>query len=533
MITQEEDSVIDKLPVIDYVKLSPAHVSEETDGADPFLAPASEIKSLDGLTAVTKRRITNTLQKQYRGQEDTHSKKIELDEISGYNAFRAVQPPYNLDYLARLYEVSPAHYAAVGAKVANIVGLGYKLVETPKTKRRLESMEGDEAKQSKARRNLGRARDELTDLLETFNEEDTFTEILIKVWKDYETTGNGYIEIGRKRDGSIGYIGHCPSISVRIRQARDGYIQIISNKAVFFRNFGEGNLRREDYKDKPPTSDPIGGDENPNELIHFKKYSPTSTYYGIPDIIAAKNAVAGTEFAARYNLDYFENKAIPRHLILLKGARLSATSEARLIQFFETGLKGRNHRSLFIPLPGDTPDEKVEFKIEPVEANVQDSSFEKYNKANVSFVLMVHRVPITKVSVAEGIALAAARDADKTFKEQVCGPEQNIAEKKIDRIIREFTDAFQFSLNEMALTDADTQSKIDERDVKNQIKVPNEIRTDRGLPGRKGGDKPLELKPAQAADATANRQRDATRSANATDSAGESRNPKGDGRTTP
>lgn len=530
-VVAAEDDIIEQMPEINHFRLGAPHTSKETAGVDPFLENAAEIKTLGGLTPVFKRQLTGQLKKVHRGV-DSESKKIEIDEISGYNAFSAVQPPLNLDYLAKLYEVNDAHKAAVDAKTANIVGLGYKFTETTKTKRALEDLEGDQVKIAKIRKKLARMREDLMDLFDSFNQEDTFTETLIKVWRDYETTGNGYLEIGRKRDGTIGYVGHCPSTSVRIRHKRDGFVQIISNKAVFFRNFGDGNKNRPDYKQHPPVGDPFGGDPNPNELIHFKKYSPTSGFYGVPDIIAAKNAVAGKEFASRFNLDYFENKAVPRHVITLKGARLGVTTEAALLQFFETGLKGQNHRSLYIPLPPDTADNKVELKIEAVEAGIQDSSFNNYDKANRSSVLMVHRVPIGKVSMAEGASLAVARDADKTFKEQVCGPEQSIAEKKLNRLTKEFTDAFEIDLNEMTLTDADTQSKIDERDVKNQIKTPNEIRADRGLPGLKGGDKVVEIKPQQKAEANTTRQRDSARSAGATDSAGEARNPKGEGRTT-
>lgn len=529
-----EEDIDDNLPLITDFRLGAAHVSRETSGADPFNEPINKIKSeVSGLTPVFKRKIAGDLKKVYRGKDGAESKKIELDEISGYNAFEAVHPPLNLDYLARLYEVSAPHYSAVNAKVANIVGLGYKFTETSKLKRRLEDLEDDKAGLTKARKKIARMRDDLYDLFDELNEEDTFTEVLSKVWRDYETTGNGYMEIGRKIDGTIGYIGHCPAVSVRIRKKRDGFVQIISNKAVFFRNFGNGNNKRNDYKKNPPIPDPFGGDGNPNELIHFKKYSPTNGFYGIPDIVAAKNAVAGNEFAARFNLDYFENKAVPRHVITLKGARLGTSVEAALMQFFETGLKGQNHRSLYIPLPADTLENKVELKITPVEAGVQESSFDKYSKSNANLILMAHRVPITKVSMADGASLAVARDADKTFKEQVCAPEQGIAEKKINRLVKEFTDAFEIDLNEMTLTDADTQSKIDERDIKNQIRTPNEIRASRGMPGLKGGDKVVELKPQQKADATATRQRDATRSAGATDSAGAGRNAKGDGRTTP
>jgi len=525
--------VEDSQPEIERLHLGAPQTSNETLGADPFSKKAAEL--IDGTTPAFKRKISNEIKKVHRGTSGTRSKKIEIDEISGYNAFGAVVPPYNLEYLAKLYNVSSAHYAAVNAKVANIVGLGWKFVETSKMKRRLEAIEGDADRTMRTRKSLATQRIVLEELFDTFNQDDTFTEVLVKIWRDYETTGNGYIEIGRKKDGTIGYIGHCPSTTVRIRHRRDGFVQIISNRAVFFRNFGDGSKQREDYKEEPPVVDPFGGDGNPNELIHLKKYNPDSGFYGVPDIIAAKQAVAGNEFAARFNLDYFENKAVPRHVIILKGAKMGSHAESQLMQFFETGLKGQNHRSLYIPLPGDSSENKVELKIEPIETGIQDSSFNNYHKQNLNSTLMVHRVPISKIGLAEGVNLAVARDADKTFKEQVCAPEQKIAEKKMNRLVKEFTDAFEMKLNEMTLTDADTQSKIDERDIKNQIRTPNEIRADRGLPGLKGGDKVVEIKPQQKAEAKAqgNRERDSQRSAGATDSAGEGRNSKGDGRATP
>jgi capsid portal protein len=90
------------------------------------------------------------------------------------------------------------------------------------------------------------------------------------------------------------------------------------------------------------TANPIaGGQIRPNEIIHLKKYTPMNNYYGIPDIIAAQNAMAGNEFAGKYNLDYFENKAVPRYIITVKGAKLSPESERKLLEFFQVGLKGK------------------------------------------------------------------------------------------------------------------------------------------------------------------------------------------------
>jgi len=113
---------------------------------------------------------------------------------------------------------------------------------------------------------------------------------------------------------------------------------------------------------------PVTGDGTPNEVIHLKKYSPLNSFYGVPDIVAAMSAVAGDEFAARFNLDYFENKAVPRYVIIVKGGALSLPSQKTIVEFFETGLKGKHHRTLFIPLPADEADRKTSFEMEPVEA---------------------------------------------------------------------------------------------------------------------------------------------------------------------
>jgi len=488
---------------------------------DPFKKEAGEFRTLTGLSATTKKRASR-FEKSHQGKGGAESTKQEgLKYMTGYDVLGVVEPPLNLSYLAKLYEASYAHYAAVNAKTANIVGLGFDFIESSKSKEKMDDIESEEEK-TKVAKKLRRWRQNLFDWLDDCHEEDEFMETMRKVYIDYEVTGNGYFEIGRSKDGSVGYIGHIPAVSMRIRQKRDGFVQISSDKAVFFKHFGSN------------TPDPIG-DGTPNEVIHIKKYSPTSSFYGIPDIVAATQAVAGIEFASRFNLDYFENKAVPRYVIVIKGGKLDSNSASSIVDFFETGLRGKNHRTLFVPLPADEPDRKSSFEMNPVEAGTQDASFVNYNKINLQGIFMAHRVPMGKTGYIEGSALAASRDADKTFKESVCRPEQGVLEKKFGRVVKERTDAFYFKLTELTLTDEDTQSKIDERDIRNQIKVPNEVRARKGMSSLKGGDTIVDFK-AQASEngtkASGGRARDRARSANATDSAGNGRNTKGEGRTT-
>ena len=491
---------------------------------DPFTIEGEDLKKVNGLSPTFRRKISREFQKRFDGIDGAKTQQnLMAQAITGYAMFDLIMPPYNLDYLARVYEISPYNYAAINAKVANIVGLGFDFVETRKTNEALDNIEGD-VQLDRARRKLNRMRQDLHDWLEDCNEEETFKETLVKVWTDYEATGNGFLEIGRTTTGKIGYIGHIPSKTMRVRRLRDGFIQLLYGKAVYFRNFGDQE-----------TPSPIGSqEERPNEVIHFKKYTPMNNYYGIPDIVAASNAMAGNEFAGKYNLDYFENKAVPRYIITVKGAKLSPEAERKLLEFFQVGLRGKNHRSLYVPLPADSPDQKVEFKMEPIEAGTQESSFNKYRQANRDEILLAHRTPINKIGIPEGINLAAARDADKTFREQVCRPAQDVLEKKLNKIIEEMTDALLIKFNELTLTDEDTQSKIDERYLRMQVITPNEVRIRKGMVPLDGGDTPVELKPQQQAEirsqAGNTRARSQERQNTSPDISGEARNAKGDGR---
>ena len=499
---------------------NPVH-TVENDFGDPFNATWEDIKKSEGLSPNFRRQV-NRLEKSFTGVGDAKSKKLDPLDLTGYSLFQIVQPPYNILYLAQLYDVSPYHHSAVNAKAANVVGLGYKFENTWKTTAKIEGVMDKPKSLDKLRSKIEGLKEDLRSFLESLNSDDSFTETMKKIFIDLESTGNAYMEVGRTSTGKIGYVGHIPTTTMRIRRHRDGFVQVVYNRYTFFRNFGDTE-----------TPDQIGTDPQPNEVIHFKVFTPSNTYYGVPDVLSAKNAVAGDEFAQRFNLDYFENKAVPRYIITVKGAKLTADSERKLLEFFQTGLKGRNHRTLYIPLPSDGEQGRVEFNMEPIEAGIQDSSFRNYAVENRDRILLSHRVPVSKLGMPANVSLANAKDADKTFKEQVCRPRQEELEFKINLIIKEFTDAFVLRFNELALTDEETQSRIDDRYLKDQVITPNEVRARRGMAPLEGGDAVLIINPkvAQdaASDASGNKTRDQNRTLNAPDKMGTARNAKGEG----
>jgi len=441
---------------------------------------------------------------------------------NGYGMFDVITPPWNLYELANFYDTSFANHAAIDAKVENIVGLGYSFDVSKRTMMKLESNEDPEAV-ARARKRIQRAKVEMEDWLDSLNRDDSFTSTMMKFYTDVQATGNGYLEVGRTTKGQIGYVGHIPSTTMRARRLRDGYVQIIGNKVVYFRNFGATNTN-------PMTDDP-----RPNEILHYKEYSPLNTFYGVPDIMSAISSLYGDQLASQYNIDYFGNKGVPRYVVTLKGAKLSSEAEDKMFRFLQTSLKGQSHRTLYIPLPADSDNNKVEFKMEPIENGVQEASFNEYRIRNRDDILVAHQVPLSKIGGADSSSIAAALAQDRTFKEQVARPAQTNLEKMIKKIIREKTDILDFAFTELTLTDEIAQSQILERYVKTQVMTPNEARESLGLPQRPDGDSPFEMSPRQATDARANlagnRSRDAERSNNESDSTStlSGRNAQGEG----
>lgn len=507
---------------------------------DPFSKSWEVLKDYSGLDQNFKRRTSRNLNKYVNTEtagyldsagaipsgQNAGSKAINPGTVyrNGYGLFDVITPPYNMYELANFYDTNFANHAAIDAKVQNIVGLGYHFAITDRTLLNFE-MADDEGKVERARNRIERGRIAMRDWLESLNDDESFISTMTKVYTDVEATGNGFIEVGRTVAGEIGYIGHIPATTVRVRRLRDGFLQIIGQKVVYFRNFGAKN------------SNPVTDDTRPNEIIHIKSYSPLNTFYGIPDIISALPSLIGDQLASQYNIDYFQNKAVPRYVIVTKGAKLSGDAEDKMFRFLQTGLKGQNHRTLYIPLPGDTDNNKVDFKMEPIESGIQEGSFKEYRKQNRDDILIAHQVPISKLGGSDSAAIAAALAQDRTFKEQVSRPAQRDLEKVVNKIIKEKTDILELRFNELTLTDEIAQSQIIERYVKTQVMTPNEAREKLDLPQRPDGDVPFVMSPRQATDAAANfagnRERDAERTNNNSDSPStiSGRNPQGEGRS--
>lgn len=457
----------------DTILLEDVNVFTDEVVRKPELVDSFAKIGIDSLGRKDKRKA-KALVKKFEGN-GARSKQIDVESISGYFLWGLVPPPYNLDSLIDLADRNDTHWACIQFKVANIVGLGYRWSETSKILEAKMNVADSEKEMKLLSRKLRRTVAGINHWVDGLNDDDSLSDILTKAWLDVESCGNGYIEVGRNNGGTIGYLGHIPASSIRVRANRDGFVQVVGTDRVFFRNFGDTE-----------TADIFGESASPNEIIHLKKHSPKSSYYGVPDIVAAMPSIAGDKFSTEYNLDYFENKAIPRYALIIKGAKLSKESERRILEYFRKEVKGKHHGTLYIPVPASAGS-NVEVNLQAIENKIQDSSFDKYRSSNRTSIAMVHRVPVSKLGI--GGSLATAREDDKTFKFLVCGPMQRYVEKKFNKVVREFTDMYAFAFEEYDIVDVETRSRIRDRDIRNGTRNANEVRQqDLGMYPKKGGE---------------------------------------------
>lgn len=384
------------------------------------------------------------------GAERGQSQQLPEDGWKGsYESGEVKEPPYSLEALAELYEVNSTHKSCVDAKTTNIVGLGYRLVPV------VEEPSGSERRR-------------LESLLGSCNPDMTFTEVMRAVWTDVETVGNGYLELTRNGADEIDGLYHLPATTVRVRADRNGFVQVREGRRRYFRSLGG-----------EPAPDCESG-EMQNEVMHFRKYTPQSSYYGVPDILPAIPAIAGDRAAAAYNVSFFEHNAVPRMAIVVEGGGMSKGLLQQVRRFMESEVKGHAHRTLVLEVPGDGTKLRLE---RLAESDGDDAAFLNYRKANRDEILMVHRVPPSKITIVENANLANSRDQDKTFREQVIRPEQRRIEYQMNRMIREQIGVrdWEFRFREMDLTEELAQAEVARIYAQIGVWTRNEIRAQQGL----------------------------------------------------
>ncbi len=367
-----------------------------------------------------------------------------------------IAPPYDPFKLYRIVESSAMLGSCIETMIDNVHGFGYELQYLGN-------------KENSKNEDVLRERENLNDFFKQVNETQSVIQLKKEIGRDYETTGDGYIEVVCYPDGEISTLYRADSryirpqvkqdkeVPIEINFIRDGKIRkttiykrfrrfgmITSTKLDKIRWFKEyGDPRKMcaitgKYEDELEKKEEI--QEEASEIIHLKQGNDT---YGIPRWVGVSSTVLGVRNADYINYDLFENQAIPPLAILVSGGKLTKESVQDIIEVLE-GRKGIENFHKIALLEAESGDggeltdkatgTKIDFKPLPQQ---NDILFAKYIETSEKRIRSKFRLPPLFTGSAEEFSRSTSDSSKLIAEEQVFRPERNTFDEKFNFTIME------------------------------------------------------------------------------------------------
>ncbi len=347
---------------------------------------------------------------------------------------KLAKPRYPLIAAHRFLLGNPWHFACVMAKAGATTEMGYDWVTTKGHTKGVVS--------AQLKRLL-----EFEDRVYEKTHKD-ITGILRDVSIDYFSTGNLNLELQYTMGGTLDCMYPIPAITCYRHLDLPLGVQclpedqIITGMSVPFdvaKTMGVqavmplflSKLPYEEYQDLIPEQQKatqIGY----SEMLHeANSIISTDPIYGIADILPALAALLGDNAASDYNLQFFENNAVPRYAVTISGGRVTDKVKQDIVTFLDKHIRGKNHRTIVIPLPSN-----VTAKFEALDNHPAEGSFLAYKKINREEIAAAHKVPPSEIGLWENSNRANAMQQAKNYYLKVIQPFQARLTRMMNRAIR-------------------------------------------------------------------------------------------------
>ncbi len=349
-------------------------------------------------------------------------------------------------------------------------------------------------------------------LLEVFFKEpypgQSFVHIRRKLRVDLETTGNAYLEVIRNAEKEIMLLNWLDAsymrllryddpvpvskritrgdreIEVMLRMRERRFVQLVNNKAVYFKEFGAS--REVDRDTGKWVEGTIPFDKVGSEVIHFTVSQDPKSPYGLPRWINQMPSVLGSRKAEEFNLDFFDAGGLPPVIIFIQGGYLGVDVRDELVKHLTT--TGNKNRAVVIEALSSSgsldSSGNVRVSVERFGSERQkDAMFQAYDKSCEDHVRVAFRLAPLFLGKAADFNFATAYTAYMVTEAQVFGPERDEFDSVINNTICRDLGAKSYKFRSLPLTLADVQNQlkaielVDGKDVSGEEKVSvlNEI----------------------------------------------------------
>lgn len=422
------------------------------------------------------------------GAEPGKSKELADDPFQALSSKgHLIEPPFDMLTLAMLPEHSSELNQCVEAMETNIEGFGHRYVPRLDMER-MKTAKGEPNVKS-VLKEVEQEKIRLENFFAYASIDDSMTDLRMKLRKDLETTGNGYLEVIRNAANEIQGFNHIPSYQMRIapvdeeqikidvpilEKQSDGSIKatelttwkrfrrfaqsratmrknltyIGSFKIRWFKEFGDprvidnrtGKVAGASIDGEEKTPAELPEQHRANEIVHFKIYSARSPY-GLPRYIGNMLTIFGDRAAEEINFVTFRNNNIPSMVVLVSNGQLTEGSIDRIKGFVESQIQGSDNYSKFLILEGEGDLEgedgsTVKMEIKPlVKEQHKDALFQNYSANNQDKIRRAFRLPPIFVGRSDDYTRTTAEASRKLADEQIFAPARTSFDEWVNRIL--------------------------------------------------------------------------------------------------
>lgn len=261
--------------------------------------------------------------------------------------------------------------------------------------------DGEEGEEGDAASMGSRPKSKVSEILDPLCE-DGFQSLLDQVGEDYETTGNGYIEVVREGDdGKIVALWHMPA----------GAVSVVNEETKPFTHFEVddygGTLKYANFGDAGAMRARLQSQQKQiTELIHFKYPTAKNPKYGMPGWLSCVPWLELAQMLVQYNFDYFQNRAVPDLLLMITGAKVPPADMEKLTSQLKMTV-GANQR--FRTVVGNIPFPEAKVQLDRLSSDNRERFTDLWNTIELEIV-SAHRVPPLLAGVVLPGKMAAANE---------------------------------------------------------------------------------------------------------------------------
>lgn len=357
--------------------------------------------------------------------------------------------PFDFSAVAALQTQNEHHSTCLKTKVSSIVGLGHRMDEGEQSK------VDTNGKPIKPKFKLSKVDLALNPLCEH-----SWQDTLNDAAEDYVQLGNGYLEIVRRstsrtmvssagsstvKEGAITGIYHLPASTayVYVENAYyDRHYEIVNgegaglsrhfarfgDKQDFLRRIEAGVIAPEAVFDAPEGEN---ASDLVSEIIHFRKPSSLSRWYGFPDWLAAVVVIELAKCLKQHKYDFFNNRGVPEFMLFIMGQKLSSEDWKKVENALKANIGlGNAFKSLALNLDSET----IKVQLEKLMAESQEDEFPKLYDSFAMSIVTAHRTPPLLAGIMIPGKLGASNElvnAMKAFQTLVIGPEQRVLQQTL------------------------------------------------------------------------------------------------------